>query len=61
MRLEDKERWMEVCAQIADEQDRNRLAELVDELNRLLEEKAERLGIVPSEPSECLTFGAAVH
>lgn len=61
MRFESKERWMEVCTQIAEEQDRHRLVELVDELNRLLEEKAQRLGIVPSEPAECLTFSAGVH
>ena len=61
MQVENKERWMEVCTQIAEEQDRHALIELVDELNQLLEEKAKRLGIVPSEASECLRFSTAVR
>jgi len=61
MQVENKERWMKVCAQIAEEQDRNALIELVDELNYLLEEKAKNLGIVRHEAPECLQFSAAVH
>jgi hypothetical protein len=61
MQVENKERWMKVCAQIAEEQDRHALIELVDELNYLLEEKAKKLGIVRGESSECLQRSAAVH
>ena len=37
------ERWQELCAQAAVEQDREKLIELVKEINRLLEEKEQRL------------------
>ena len=61
MQVENKDRWMQVCTQIAEEQDRHALIELVDELNRLLEEKAKRLGIESHEAAECMQFSAAVH
>lgn len=38
-----RELWQELCAQAADEQDPERLLELVKEINRLLEEKEQRL------------------
>lgn len=38
-----KERWKQLCEHAADEQDPKRLMELVDEINRLLAEKDERL------------------
>ncbi|HEX3319711.1 MAG TPA: hypothetical protein VHR84_03330 [Terriglobales bacterium] len=38
-----RERWEELCAQAADEQDSQKLLELVKEINRLLEEKEQRL------------------
>jgi len=38
-----KERWMELCEQAVREQDSGRLLELVREINRLLEEKRQRL------------------
>ena len=41
--MKDKEHWMELCQQAAVEQDPKRLMELVEEINRLLEEKEERL------------------
>ena len=44
---EKKERWLELCAQAAIEQDPNKLMELVKEINDLLEQKERRLGIVP--------------
>jgi hypothetical protein len=44
---EKKERWLELCAQAAIEQDPNKLMELVKEINELLEQKERRLGIVP--------------
>lgn len=38
-----KERWQILCQRAAEEQDPARLLELVDELDRLLREKEERL------------------
>lgn len=43
MQGKTRERWQELCAQAADEQDPQRLIELVREINQLLEEKEERL------------------
>jgi len=40
---ENRERWQQLCAQAADEQDHNRLMELVREITRLLDEKEHRL------------------
>jgi hypothetical protein len=37
------ERWRELCSQVAEEQDPDRLMYLVGEINRLLEEKEQRL------------------
>jgi hypothetical protein len=37
------ELWKELCAQAAIEQDSQKLLELVKEINRLLDEKQERL------------------
>ena len=53
MQGKNKEQWMELCAQIAEEEDIHRLAVLVDELNILLEEEGKRLGILPHGPAEC--------
>jgi hypothetical protein len=41
--LQDKERWQELCAQAAEEQDPVRLMKLVKEINELLDEKEKRL------------------
>ncbi len=41
--MENKERWMELCAQAAKEEDSERLFKLVQEINTLLEEKETRL------------------
>lgn len=38
-----QERWQELCAQAAKEQDPQKLMVLVEEINRLLAEKQERL------------------
>jgi hypothetical protein len=38
-----RERWMELAAQVADEQDPQELSKLVQELARLLAEKRDRL------------------
>jgi len=43
MQGERKERWRELCEQAAVEQDPGRLLELTREINRLLEEKEQRL------------------
>jgi hypothetical protein len=40
---ETGERWRKLCEQAAIEQDSDRLIELIKEINRLLEEKKERL------------------
>jgi hypothetical protein len=39
----NKERWYELCAQAANEQDGKKLREMVAEINRLLDEKCNRL------------------
>jgi hypothetical protein len=51
---EKRERWMEVAERIADEQDQEKLTELIQELDRLLAEKQDRLNParIPSKPSE---------
>jgi hypothetical protein len=38
-----KERWLELCAQAAVEQDSRKLAALIEEITRLLREKEDRL------------------
>ena len=40
---ETKERWVELCELAAVEEDPDKLMELVREINRLLEEKRQRL------------------
>ena len=49
MQGEKKERWMELCARAATEQDPEKLMELVREINALLEEKERRLGIIKTD------------
>ena len=39
MEGEKRERWMRLCVDVADEQDLNRLLELISEIDRLLHEK----------------------
>jgi hypothetical protein len=43
MQGEKRESWEKLCKLAADEQDPNRLIELIEEINRLLEEKEERI------------------
>jgi hypothetical protein len=38
-----KERWQELCEQAAKEQDAEQLLKLIDEINRMLWEKEQRL------------------
>ena len=40
---EKREKWMELAAQVADEQDPEKLSKLISELARLLDEKQARL------------------
>ena len=49
---EKKQRWLELCAQAAVEQDPQRLLALVKQINDLLEEKERRLGLLPPKPQE---------
>lgn len=48
MRDKTKERLLELCAQAAVEQEPKKLLELVTEINRLLEEKHQRVEVMPS-------------
>ena len=43
MQGEKKERWLELCEQAANEQDPQKLSELVNEIDRLLQEKLDRI------------------
>jgi hypothetical protein len=43
MQGKTRERWQELCEQAAQEQDPARMLKLVEEINRLLEIKYERL------------------
>jgi hypothetical protein len=44
---EKTERWLELCAQAATEQDPKKLMALVEEITELLEAKERRLGMLP--------------
>jgi hypothetical protein len=49
---ENKDRWMELCAQAAVEQDPQKLLVLVQEINRLLEEKETRARARFTKPAD---------
>jgi hypothetical protein len=51
MKGEKRERWMDICSQVANEQDPDKVLELVKKLNEMLEEKEKRLGILPKKES----------
>ena len=51
MEGEKRECWMRLCVEVADEQDSNRLLELISEINRLTHEKEMRLRNVRREAS----------
>lgn len=53
MKGELKEHWLKLCEQAATEQDSEKLIELIEEINRLLQEKEERL-----KSSERVPLGA---
>jgi hypothetical protein len=46
----NRERWMQLCEQAANEQDPEKLMELIREINRLLDAKEQRLKGNPSPP-----------
>jgi hypothetical protein len=49
VRPSSQERWMQLCEQAAMEQDTERLIDLVEEINRMLDEKEQRLECEQSE------------
>jgi len=51
MRGDKRERWMELCAQAAEEQDPKKLMRLIAEIDRMLSEKQERLTLPGSGES----------
>ena len=51
MEADKRERWMRLCVEVADEQDSNRLLELISEIDRLLHEKEMRLRNMRREAS----------
>ena len=53
MRGEKRKQWMELCDQVANEQDTGKVLELIKKLNTLLEEKERRLGILPRPEPAC--------
>jgi hypothetical protein len=52
MQGKTKERWEELCAQAAVEQDGQKLLELVKQINDILEAKERRLGVLPPPSSK---------
>jgi len=56
--MKDPEKWQDLCAQAATEQDPKKLMALVSEINRLLEEKERRLAKVGDE---CKSGPQGVH
>lgn len=50
--MEQTERWMKLCAQVAVEQDPDRVLELVKEINELLQQKERRIGIPAHEQTK---------
>ena len=58
MEAEKRERWMRLCVEVADEQDSNRLLELISEIDRLLHKKSMRLKNVRREASRCVIEAA---
>ena len=46
----NREKWMQLCEQAANEQDPEKLMELITEINRLLDAKEQRLKGNPSPP-----------
>jgi hypothetical protein len=50
---EPRERWLELCEQMKDEQDTDRLIALAQEINKLLEERHNRfIGVLKTNPAD---------
>ncbi len=49
---EKKEHWMELCERAAIEQDPQKMLESISEINRLLQEKEDRLTRLRTAPDE---------
>ena len=58
MQGKTKERWQELCEQAAQEQDPAKMLEIVEEINRLLAVKYDRLshadGVPPKTPKDSI-------
>ena len=52
MNGETKERWVELCERAANEHDHVKFHELIVEINRLLEEKFDRISPIPPAPTK---------
>lgn len=61
MKGETRERWQHLCAKAADEQDPQKLLELVQEINRLLQEKEQRLAGQPVSANAADAVGQSGH
>jgi hypothetical protein len=48
--MKNRERWMELAELAANEQDPDKLMELISEIEDLLEEKQKRLNKIPHPP-----------
>jgi hypothetical protein len=48
--MKNRERWMELAELAANEQDPDKLMELISEIEDLLEEKQKRLNKIPPAP-----------
>ena len=55
---QNQERWMELCALAAEEEDSDKLLELTREINRLLAEKEQRLNTEKNKTSSLTTFSS---
>ncbi|HXM24350.1 MAG TPA: hypothetical protein VN948_24050 [Terriglobales bacterium] len=49
---EQKQRWMELCELASEEQDPKKLVALIAEIDRLLEEKKQRVAMAPGLVAE---------
>jgi hypothetical protein len=50
--VQNKERWQELCERAAVEQDSQKLVALVEEINKLLQEKQDRIDRLRKDNSE---------
>jgi hypothetical protein len=50
--MKDKPHWTELCEQASVEQDHEKLMELINEINRLLDDKEQRLRPAPPKTED---------